>query len=323
MSGTPGSSSAITPQRSAGLEVAGLWGILSLLWLQLFWALVPTWRDGEYYGYGWFVPVLAAGLAWRRWQLLVDSGSLAVAGPRGLSTGLLAFACGCLVVMIPLRIIAVADPTWRPPLLLHVGIVVLLTHLLLAKSFGRRIALGMVPVTVFALSAVPYPWQIEYELINRLTAMVIFATHEVFLLAGYPVEQSGTRLILGAEAAEVSEGCSGIRSLQSLVMVALFFGELLDLTVLRRVVLLFVAGACAVVFNTLRAYRLADIQFASGQEAAAAAHDMVGHAAYGASALVLFLSAVFFLRCGRRRRRVIRRSRVARAEAAPSTAETT
>ena len=36
---------------------------ISLIWLQLFWTLVPTWRFGEYYGYGWFVPVIAAALA--------------------------------------------------------------------------------------------------------------------------------------------------------------------------------------------------------------------------------------------------------------------
>jgi exosortase len=322
MTRTSESSATITPQPSLSLEVAGLWALLSVLWLQLFWSLVPTWRDGEYYGYGWFVPVLAAGLAWRRWQILADSGAVTAGDPRGLTTRLLAFACGCLLLMVPLRIIAAADPTWRPPLLLHVGIVVLLTHLLLAKSFGRRLSLGMFSVTVFALSAVPYPWQLEAGLVSRLTGMVVSATHEMFLLTGNPVELSGTRLILGAQAAEVSEGCSGIRSLQSLVMVALFFGELLDLTVLRRLALLIVAGACAVMFNTLRAYRLASVQFASGEEAAAAAHDFVGHAAFGASAVLLYLAALFLLRCGRWNRRVIRRVPLACADAAHRTTET-
>ena len=40
--------------------------VLGLLWLHFFWCLVPSWRFGEYYEYGFLVPVLAFGFAWRR-----------------------------------------------------------------------------------------------------------------------------------------------------------------------------------------------------------------------------------------------------------------
>src|SRR5262249_11901498 len=43
------------------LCAAALWGVLS-------WYLSAEWSLSEQYGYGWFVPLLAAGLVWLRWS---------------------------------------------------------------------------------------------------------------------------------------------------------------------------------------------------------------------------------------------------------------
>lgn len=291
---------------SPGAGAAGF--LIALLWVQLFLALVPTWRHGEYYGYGWFVPFLAAGLAWRRWR---SAGPLATprSGPsRGLRLLSLLLVVAALLI-VPLRAIGIADPGWRPPLLLHAAVVCAVTHALLWHTHGARRSLAMLPVTVFALSAVPYPWRVEQDLIRSLTGKVIAVTRECFLLTGVPVETQGERLVLGGEMVEVTDGCSGIRSLQSLVMVALFFGELFLLSVSRRMGLVFLAGLSAVVTNTLRAWWLARIHFQQGPEAAAAAHDGVGHVAFALGAALLWLSAWVLIHRGvGKRRLVVRKS---------------
>jgi len=266
-----------------------------LLWLQLYWSLIPTWRDGEYYGYGWFVPPLALAFAWRRWQMdreaagaVTGEGSVPGGGAdRWLGAGLV---LGMLLI-IPLRTIAEVDPSWRPPLLLHTALVVAITHALVWRVRGPALSLALLPVTVFALSAVPPPWQIEQALVRRLTATVVTLTKETFLWTGRPVEVIGERFYYGGEVVEVAEGCSGIRSLQSLIMAGLFFGELLLLGMFRRVLLLGVAAACAIVINTSRAWALAEIQFSKGAAAAEAAHDGLGHIAFVASAAILFAAA--------------------------------
>lgn len=282
---------------------------LVLLWLQLFWTLVNTWRFGEYYAYGWFVPVLAVGLGWRRWQML---GAERAATPPRVSGWVVAAGLLGVLAIAPLRVISLADPGWRPPLLLQAMLTFGLTHLLVWQAFGRRISLGLLPVTVFALSAVPYPWQFEQGLIRSLTHAVVNLTREVFLLTGQPVELLGERLVMGSEAVDVTDGCSGIRSLQSLIMVALFFGELLLLSLPKRLVLIGVAGVCTIAVNTARAYGLAVIHFNQGRDAAASAHDPLGHAAFGISSLVLFLAALGLLRTGATSssRRVVRRIQV-------------
>jgi exosortase len=255
------------------------------------------------------VPPLALGLAWRRWHWLMEIAPLPLENRR------VPFWFGgttlvTLIALFPLRIVLVADPTWRPPLLLFVLIVVLMTHGWLWVYASRRFSIGMLPVTIFALSAVPYPWHFEKEVIGMLTDWVVGFTHEMFLLAGRPVEVAGGMLSLGGDQVEVNEGCSGIRSFQSLVMVALFFGELLLLPMFQRVALILAAAGCAVGINTLRAYWLAAIHFDKGKAAAAAAHDGIGHAAFVSSALLLYLTALLLLRLSQRQKRVIRRIQV-------------
>lgn len=279
---------------------------LAILWLQLFWVLVPMWRHGEYYEYGWFVPVLVAGLAWRRWRMLAASGRVAdvVAGrkPGGW------WVVGCLAVVlliVPLRLVVVADPEWHFPLVAHALIVCGVTLVVLRQAFGREAALALLPVVVLGMSAVPWIGQVEQVIVHRLTGWVVALAREAFLLAGRPVELQGDRLRLGSDVVEITGGCSGIRSLQSLVMVALFFGELLLLTVGRRIGLVAVAGACAVAFNTVRAVWLAHVHFSHGKEVAAANHDLIGNTCFLASAAVLFLAARWMAE-GRRGRVVVR-----------------
>lgn len=279
---------------------------LVLLWLQLYWALVPTWRFGDYYAFGWFVPVLAAALAWRRWQLLVPAAT--PAPPVRVAGWVVAFGLLVVAVSVPLQLIAAADPTWRPPLLLLAMLTAGLTQVLVWQAYGRRVAVGLLPVTVVALAAVPYPWQFEQHLIRTLTGTVVGLTRELFLLTGQPVELLGERLSMGTEAVDVSDGCSGIRSLQSLVMGALFFGELLLLPLGKRLLLILIAGACAIGVNSGRAYGLAAIHFSQGREAAAAAHDLLGHAAYWLSIAIVFLAACGLVRSAPAGRQVVRRS---------------
>ncbi len=278
----------------------------ALLWLQLWLALIPTWRDGDYYAYGWFVPPLALAFAWRRWQMVsrpVEPGAGQRSWDWRWSIGLGA----CVLAIMPLRLIGVSDPGWRPPILLQAGIVVLFTHLLLGKMRGAGFSRHFLPVTLFALVAVPLPWQLEQELVRRLTGVVVDLTREAFLLAGRPVEVLGERLTLDGEVVEVTDGCSGIRSLQSLGMAALFFGELLMLRIGGRLGLLAVAAFCAVAVNTARAFLLAEIHFSRGQAAADAAHDAVGHGAFALSALLLFLSAWLMQGHAADKRQIVRR----------------
>lgn len=284
---------------------------LSILWLQLFWSLVPTWRFGEYYAYGWFVPPIAFAFAYRRWKIGTETPALRQPPATALSPWGILLVGIAILSIAPLRIIAIADAGWRPPILLHALIVIFITHFLLWRYMGAKFSKWLLPVTIFSFTAVPYLWTFEQHLVRKLTGAVINLAREIFLLGGQPVEVAGERLVLGQDAVEVTDGCSGIRSLQSLVMAALFFGESLFLSLSRRLILLIIAAASAIIFNTARAWMLADVHFTKGKAAADASHDLLGHIAFVGSAALLFLSAYLLQNRRNHTRRVVTRSRVA------------
>ena len=83
---------------------------LTVLWLHFFWCLVPSWRFGQYYEYGFLVPVLAFGFAWRRAGLLDETAAVPPWQPGILTRRLLLVLAGIgLLVLIPLRIIETGD----------------------------------------------------------------------------------------------------------------------------------------------------------------------------------------------------------------------
>ncbi len=274
------------------------------LWLQLFYSAVPFWRFGEYYEYGWYVPPLAAFFFLRRWRRRDFGGRRAL--PRGwvAVAGLLMFPA-----LLGIRALAGFDATWRPPLLLQSLLVVVAAHWLLYLRGGRQLSLGMAPVTVFALTAIPYPSGFEQGLIAKLTYGVTHVSAGLFNFLGRPVEILGTTLTSLGTVVEVNDGCSGVRSLQSLLMAGLFFGELFLLRPLQRVALLAFALVVVVATNMGRVMTLARIRFDQGESAFEAAHDPVGQIASLVSAACLFAAARILLGTHKGRRRLVRRTR--------------
>lgn len=290
-----------TGQTSGGGDDGLVLAAVALLWLQLFYSMVPVWRFGEYYEYGWYVPPIAAFFLFRRWQGRATEKLRPVHGGWMAVLAVLIFP-----MLLGIRALAGFDPSWRPPLLLQTALVVAVTHGLLFLRGGRRLTLEMAPVTVFALSAIPYPFTLEQKLIAQLTDAVVHASAGLFNLIGRPVEMIGTKLAsLGTEV-EVTEGCSGIRSLQSLLMAGLFFGELFLLRPRQRMALLAVTAAVVMAVNIGRVMALAQVRFDHGEHAFEAAHDQIGQIAFFISAAILFAAARGLLATQDGRRKLIR-----------------
>ena len=78
-----------------------------LLWLEIIFQLQGEWSLNPQYGYGWAVPFLALWLFYQRWICRP-----AQAAPRypGLTISLALVAAATL---LPVRLIAVANPDWR------------------------------------------------------------------------------------------------------------------------------------------------------------------------------------------------------------------
>jgi exosortase/archaeosortase family protein len=77
---------------------------------------------------------------------------------------------------------------------------------------------------------------------------------------------------------DIDEACSGIRSLQAMVMISLFLGELFRLKPGRRVLLMAFGIAATLLANVIRTVALARIGFSRGMGAIDNYHDAAGFA---------------------------------------------
>lgn len=288
---------------ASGVTRFVLWAGLAALWLQLFASCLPIWVASEYYTYGWYVPPAALLFFVRRWR---DEGFGRMELRPLPGRWLAAIALILLLPLFVIRTLGYVDAGWRPPILLQALMVASLSHGLISLAAGWRRSLWFLPLTIFALSAVPHPYQIEQAMIQKFTAWVVDLSVGWFGLMDRPVSASGVRLESMGEVVEVSQGCSGIRSFQSILMASLFFGELFMLGVRMRGVLVVFALGVTLLVNAGRAIVLATIRFDRGEAAFDSAHDSVGFAAFAASAVMLLVAALFlrFLEEGGGRRKL-------------------
>ncbi|MFM7179930.1 MAG: exosortase/archaeosortase family protein [Verrucomicrobiales bacterium] len=267
-------------------------------WLPAMLGAAYSWRNGEYYDYGWFVPPAALWLLVRRWN--------GVPAPLGVAER--SWLPGFFLLLpwlLVLRVVSHVDPNWRLPVGLLGLTAALMGHWIFARVRGWNSSTTFWKITLLMLSTIPWPSAVESRLVHGLTDQVVSAAAELFRLVGQPVEVVGERMTLNDMVVEVTDGCSGVRSFQSFLMATWFFAELQRLNLTNTLKLLLWGLVAAFAVNLARACALAQIRFIRGEAAAESAHDLVG--------LLAFLgSAVFFYWFSGRldassRRRVARR----------------
>ena len=126
---------------------------------------------------------------------------------------------------------------------------------------------------------------------------------------GHPLEQGATKFselvaqrsggkikvnVFAGGTLGVEEACSGIRSLQSTLMMAWFLGELYHLRFATRGTLLACGVAFALFTNSLRTVFLSTLAARSGLAAAHGWHDTAGFLALGANLVLLFFLTIRF-----------------------------
>ncbi len=268
--------------------------LMGALWIQVFYSASYGWLHGEYYDYGWYVPPLAAWFfyrKWRAWQALPRPPL-----PRGVITfGILILTAA----LAALRIMGRTDPGWPWPGWGQAIIACIMTCYVVWKKAGNLAIARIVPVMLFALTAVRLPGRVEKLLVDGMTHGVLEASSWIFRALGHAVTVMGNQLELAGKIVEVTEGCSGIRSAQSFLMASLCFGEWLGLETKWRICLVGAALLIAWVMNVARACLLAEIRFNQGESAFEKAHDPVGIAAFVIGTGIVFWLA--FMLDGKRK----------------------
>ncbi len=239
---TSRTSSTLLKNLSAPVVVALL--MLTVLWLLLWHQLSGEWSVNEQYNYGWFVPFFALYLFWLRWQdrpapevrrQNLEVRSRLVAAIIGLAA---------LLLLLPIRLFEIGTPEWRPLGWIHTASVAALTLVYIWSMGGKPWLRHFVFPIAFFFVAVPWVTPIEGPIIQGLMRVVAAVAAETITLFGIPTQLEGNLIRVSSGLVGVNEACSGVRSLQTTLMIGLLFGELKRLSILRRIVL--VAGAIAI-----------------------------------------------------------------------------
>jgi exosortase len=249
---------------------------LAALWFGLCRELSGEWSVNEQYNFGWFVPFFALYLFWLRWQdRPVVSGQWSVVSSQ--RAGALAIGLIALVLLLPLRLFEIANPEWRLLAWIHALAVVTLTLLLLWWAGGKAWLRHFAFPVAFIFIAVPWPTALETPVIQGLMRVVARVAAETAMLLGTPAQVEGNLIRVSNGLVGVNEACSGIRSLQTSLMIGLLFGEVKRLSVLRRLALVVCAVVIALLANFLRAVFLVLVAATENLSEVSRWHDIAGY----------------------------------------------
>ena len=267
--------------------------VLILLWGYVVYRLGTLWHSNDDYAFGWFVPILCLCLFWERWKRRPTRKSVRAAGGTFFILGMFGLA------LLPGALFLEIIPNWRFAGWIFAGAAVGITFIILYFLGGRSWSRYFAFPVIFFLIAVPWPTRLEHPMIEKMSKLNAAVSAVSSNALGSPAVRHGVLIETGTGFVGVDEACSGIRSFQASVMVALFLGELFSFTILRRGMLLFGAVALAFGCNVIRTTYLVRIADLHGLAAVNLHHDQAGLAILAVT-LAGLLALVWLLRHRRR-----------------------
>jgi exosortase len=224
-------------RRTLWVQATILAVLIGFLYHDVLLLLVRDWIRDDNYSHGFFVPLFSAYVLWLRrkrlsaipavpsWQgLLIIAGALAtlIGGVLGAE---LFLSRSSLVLLLAGLIIYFLGWGWFRVVL-----------------FPWAFLFLMIPIPQIIFNQITLPLQF---LASRLGSWLI-------ALFGVPVLREGNVIHLPVMDLEVVEACSGIRSLVSLVTLAIIYGYFLEPRIWLRIFLALAAVPLAVAANGLR-----------------------------------------------------------------------
>ena len=223
--------------RSLVLWSVVLVALLLLLYDTVLGLLASQWWTDPDYGHGFFVPLFSSYVLWherRRWMKTEIR-------PSNLGFPLMLGAIGLLLVG---SLGAELFLSRVSLLVLLAGMILFLTgwKMLRAVSFPLAFLIFAIPIPVILYNQITFPLQL---IASRFATFWLEAVR-------VPVLRDGNVLILSNYSLEVVEACSGIRSLMSLIALAVAYGYFAEPRRWVRYLLVLLMIPSAIVSNAIR-----------------------------------------------------------------------
>ena len=271
---------AVLRQERADARVSWtVWiGIFAALLLVLYGpilkALVLDWWRDPNYGHGFLVPVFSAFVLWRERERLAR----VIHRPSNFGIVVMLGAIGLLLIG---SLGAELFSTRFSLLVMLGGIVLFLTgwKMLRAVLFPLGFLVLMIPIPVLIYNQITFPLQL---IASR------FATFWLQLI-NVPVLREGNLIILPNYTLEVVDACSGIRSLMTLITLAIAYGYLVERSRVVRWTLVLLMIPIAIASNSIRILGAGVLTYHFGPRMAEGFfHEFSGWVIFVAALLLMF-----------------------------------
>ncbi len=231
--------------RSVAVASVALAALLGLLFWPTLNGLAASWLGDPYYSHGFLVPLVSGVLVWRR-RAVFDE-------PRPDNAGLALIAAG-----LGLHLAALP---WQLFVVSALGLIAVLAGVIWTfwgRAAVRRLAFPL----LFLAAAIPLPWIERFSppleaFIAHTATLAVQRTGVAATNIGSQVSLAGTDFVVGAP-------CSGLRSLVSLVTLAILFGYIVRGPIWARAVLVAAALPAALLANLVRVTSLFWVAHAFG-----------------------------------------------------------
>jgi exosortase D (VPLPA-CTERM-specific) len=199
--------------------------------------LVHDWWTDDNYSHGFLIVPIALCLAWERREKLKEAVSKpSVIGLLLVVSSVIVLGAGVLGAELFLTRISMLG--------VLAGIVLFLYgwQYLRILAFPLAFLLLMIPIPAIIFNQIAFPLQL---LASRFGELAL-------VLAGVPVLREGNVITLANTSLEVAEACSGIRSLVSLLTLAIVYGYVMERRNWARVALALASIPVAIAANGVR-----------------------------------------------------------------------
>jgi len=217
--------------------VAWFGALLIVCYAPILYRMCVQWATDENMGHGFFVPLVAGFIAWRRRQELLAIPPK----PNGWGLVLVIFAAlQALVATLGAELFTA-----------RLSFVIALVGVILYIGGTRWVKTLAFPLFLL-LFMIPIPAIIYAQLTLRLQTLASQLGEILITAMGIPVLRAGNTLQLPSQTLDIAEACSGIRSLLSLGFLSLVYAYFTDKRVWMRWVLLIATVPIAIGANGIR-----------------------------------------------------------------------
>lgn len=215
--------------------------VTGVLLVVLYWRIVPDmvlqWKQDENYSHGFLVPLIAGYFLWQSWPELKDKAVV----PS--NWGFVILILGLLQLLVAW--VGTEYFTMRSSLIVLIAALVLLL-------FGWQLLKEMALPIGYLIFMVPIPY-IIYDMVAFPLKLFVTKVSVWFLqLCGVIVMREGNIIMFPSTTLEVADACSGIRSILSLLALAVAYSFFIQIPAKFRVLIILMALPIAVFTNALR-----------------------------------------------------------------------